>query len=96
MMNVMNVSGGVQPLEDCRSEPDGTNGDWEPAGGNSLFIFIIIDIIIIIITIIITITIIAIIIKGSTSDAEMLAEAAMLREHRNRLENRMVISSSSF
>jgi len=29
--------------------------------------------------------------EGSTSDAEMLAEAAMLREHRNRLENRMVI-----
>ena len=29
-------------------------------------------------------------IQGSTSDAEMLAEAAMLREHRNRLENRMV------
>ena len=28
--------------------------------------------------------------QGSTSDAEMLAEAAMLREHRNRLENRMV------
>merc|ERR1719481_634680 len=26
-----------------------------------------------------------------TTDAEMLAEAAMLREHRNRLENRMVI-----
>merc|ERR1719341_455474 len=29
--------------------------------------------------------------EGLTSDAEMLAEAAMLREHRNRLENRMVI-----
>merc|ERR1719278_2249652 len=28
---------------------------------------------------------------GASSDAEMLAEAALLREHRNRLENRMVI-----
>ena len=27
----------------------------------------------------------------TTTEAEMLAEAAMLREHRNRLENRMVI-----
>ena len=27
---------------------------------------------------------------GANSDAEMLAEAAMLREHRNRLENRKV------
>ena len=27
----------------------------------------------------------------ATTEAEMLAEAAMLREHRNRLENRMVI-----
>ena len=27
----------------------------------------------------------------NTTEAEMLAEAAMLREHRNRLENRMVI-----
>jgi hypothetical protein len=27
----------------------------------------------------------------ATTDAEMLAEAAMLREHRNRLENRMVV-----
>ena len=33
--------------------------------------------------------------QGLTSDAEMLAEAAMLREHRNRLENRMVTRSSS-
>lgn len=29
--------------------------------------------------------------SNPTTDAEMLAEAAMLREHRNRLENRMVI-----
>ena len=59
-----------------------------------LFILILIIIIIsvIIISIIIVIIIIVIIImkQGSTSDAEMLAEAAMLREHRNRLENRMV------
>ena len=34
--------------------------------------------------------------QGSTSDAEMLAEAAMLREHRNRLENRMVIDHFVF
>lgn len=28
---------------------------------------------------------------GLNTDAEILAEAAMLRQHRNRLENRMVI-----
>ena len=57
-----------------------------------ILIIIIISVIIIIISIIIVIIIIVIIImkQGSTSDAEMLAEAAMLREHRNRLENRMV------
>ena len=28
--------------------------------------------------------------SAASSEAEMLAEAALLREHRNRLENRMV------
>ena len=56
-----------------------------------IIISIIIVIIIIVIIIIVIIIIVIIIMKqGSTSDAEMLAEAAMLREHRNRLENRMV------
>ena len=62
-----------------------------------ILIIIIISVIIIIISIILVIIVIGIIIiviiimkQGSTSDAEMLAEAAMLREHRNRLENRMV------
>ena len=92
-MIVDQLLGGVQPLENCWGKPDGANGD-QPARGILLILIIIIIIIIIIIVIaiiIVTIIIVTIIMKqGSTSDAEMLAEAAMLREHRNRLENRMV------
>ena len=83
IMIIDQLLGGVQPLENCWGKPDGANGD-QPARG-------ILLILITIIVIVIVIVIVTIIMKqGSTSDAEMLAEAAMLREHRNRLENRMV------
>ena len=87
-MIIDQLLGGVQPLENCWGKPDGANGD-QPARG--ILLILIIIIIIVIAIIIVTIIIVTIIMKqGSTSDAEMLAEAAMLREHRNRLENRMV------
>ena len=89
IMIIDQLLGGVQPLENCWGKPDGANGD-QPARG-ILLILITIIVIVIVIVIVTTIIIVTIIMKqGSTSDAEMLAEAAMLREHRNRLENRMV------
>ena len=92
-MIIDQLLGGVQPLENCWGKPDGANGD-QPARGILLILITIIVIVIVIvidIAIVTTIIIVTIIMKqGSTSDAEMLAEAAMLREHRNRLENRMV------
>ena len=70
------LEGGVQSLENCRSKPDGANVD-QPTRGD-------------IVVHIPSTSPLSSLKQGSTSDAEMLAEAAMLREHRNRLENRMV------